>query len=146
MSFFEVTFLNFLNLLRDKLYDYSRVLFKQVTWFIEKIIWLKRPINDLFECHITGWSEITQKMFQVKRFPLLNSRYHEGYKSMIPTILFCFKFTNFKLLSFFFFFHLQFSFLSIQPLLFHLQFLKLIKNQLIPSIRLHSHRSLLCYQ
>ena len=40
----------FFNSLLSKLYESLRVLFKfkQVTWFIDKVIWLKLHMDDLF--------------------------------------------------------------------------------------------------
>ena len=54
-------------LLCGDLEDYLCVLFKQITYFIKKVLWLKLHIDDLFSC-IVGFKMITLNQFGAKPF------------------------------------------------------------------------------
>ena len=54
-------------LLCGDLKDYLCVLFKQITYFIKKVLWLKLHIDDLFSC-IVGCKMITLNQFGAKPF------------------------------------------------------------------------------
>lgn len=69
-------------LLRGDLKDYSCVLFKQITCFIKKVLWLKLHIDDLFSC-IVGCKMITPNQFGAKPLPVI-------FKYLVPLSFYLF--------------------------------------------------------
>ena len=49
--------------LRDELQDYL-LLFKQLTWFIKKILWLNLYMEYLFNHHTMGWRKMVPNQFE----------------------------------------------------------------------------------
>ncbi len=64
------------NLLCVNQIDYPYVLFKNVTWLIKNVMWLKIHVDNLFNYHVVSWMRIPPNRLEVNYLSIASRSFH----------------------------------------------------------------------